>query len=120
VTGGAAVTVFVVSLLAAIMLHELGHFATARRFGMRADRFFLGFGPTLWSIRRGETEYGVKAIPAGGFVSIRGMTPLDERRPPLADALLDPDALAADRRGQAQRDSVDVLVVPAIPETTWQ
>lgn len=119
-TGGAAVTVFVVSLLAAIMLHELGHFATARRFGMRADRFFLGFGPTLWSIRRGETEYGVKAIPAGGFVSIRGMTPLDERRPPLAEALLASDALAADRRGQAQRDAVDVLMVPAIPDTTWQ
>ena len=119
-SGGIAITIFAVSLLAAIMLHELGHFLTARRFGMRADRYFLGFGPTLWSMRRGETEYGVKAIPAGGFVSIRGMTPLDERRQPLGDALLDPDALAADRRGQAARDGVQVLEVPAIPDTTWR
>ena len=119
-SGGVAITIFAVSLLAAIMLHELGHFLTARRFGMRADRYFLGFGPTLWSTRRGETEYGVKAIPAGGFVSIRGMTPADERRPPLADALLDPDAVAADRRGQAQREDGDVLTVAAVPDTTWQ
>lgn len=119
-SGGVAITIFAVSLLAAIMLHELGHFATARRFGMRADRYFLGFGPTLWSMRHGETEYGVKAIPAGGFVSIRGMTPLDERRPPLSEALFDRDALAADRRGQASRDGVDVLEVPAVPDTTWQ
>ena len=127
-SGGVAITVFAVSLLVAIMLHELGHFATARRFGMRADRYFLGFGPTLWSMRRGETEYGVKAIPAGGFVSIRGMTPLDERRRPLDEALLDPEAVAADRRGQAARDGVargserpiDVLEVAAVPDTTWQ
>ena len=119
-SGGVAITIFAVSLLAAIMLHELGHFVTARRFGMRADRYFLGFGPTLWSTRRGETEYGVKALPAGGFVSIRGMTPLDERRQPIGDALLDPDALAADRRGQASREGGDVLTVAAIPETTWQ
>src|SRR5690606_36530790 len=66
-SGATAITIFVVSLIAAIMLHELGHFLTARCFGMRADRYFLGFGPTLWSMRRGETEYGVKAIPAGGF-----------------------------------------------------
>lgn len=119
-SGGVAITIFVVSLLAAIMLHELGHFLTARRFGMRADRYFLGFGPTLWSTRRGETEYGVKAIPAGGFVSIRGMTPLDERRPPLHEALLDREALASDRRGQADRDGVDVLEVAAVPDTTWR
>ncbi len=119
-SGGVAITIFAVSLLAAIMLHELGHFVTARRFGMRADRYFLGFGPTLWSMRRGETEYGVKAIPAGGFVSIRGMTPLDERRPPLQEALLDREALAADRRGQAARDGVDVLEVAAVPDTTWR
>ena len=119
-TGGVAITIFAVSLLAAIMLHELGHFLTARGFGMRADRYFLGFGPTLWSMRRGETEYGVKAIPAGGFVSIRGMTPLDERRRPLEDTLFDAEALAADRRGQAQRDGVDVLAVAAVPDTTWR
>ena len=57
----------VVVLVASIMLHEAGHFLTAKHYGMKATRFFLGFGPTLWSFRRGETEYGVKAIPAGGF-----------------------------------------------------
>ena len=75
------VIVFVVALLVSIMLHEFGHFATAKRFGMKATRFFVGFGPTLWSTRRGETEYGVKAIPAGGFVKIVGMTPLEELEP---------------------------------------
>ena len=50
-----------------VMLHEAGHFIAARRSGMKASEFFLGFGPRLWSFRRGETEYGVKAIPAGGF-----------------------------------------------------
>jgi membrane-associated protease RseP (regulator of RpoE activity) len=75
------VLVFVFALLASIMLHEFGHFATAKRFGMKATRFFVGFGPTLWSTRRGETEYGVKAIPAGGFVKIVGMTPLEDLDP---------------------------------------
>jgi membrane-associated protease RseP (regulator of RpoE activity) len=72
---------FIVALLVSVTLHEAGHFVTARHFGMKASRFFVGFGPTLWSFRRGETEYGVKAIPAGGFVKIEGMTPLDEVAP---------------------------------------
>jgi membrane-associated protease RseP (regulator of RpoE activity) len=72
---------FVVALLTSVMLHEAGHFAMAKRFGMKATRFFVGFGPTLWSFRRGETEYGVKAIPAGGFVKIIGMTTLEEIEP---------------------------------------
>lgn len=75
------VIAFVVALLASVMLHEFGHFATAKKFGMKATRFFIGFGPTLWSTHRGETEYGVKAIPAGGFVKIVGMTPLEELEP---------------------------------------
>ncbi len=75
------VLVFIVALLASVMLHEAGHFVTARRYGMKATQFFLGFGPTLFSRRRGETEYGVKAIPAGGFVKIVGMTPLEEVDP---------------------------------------
>ena len=53
------VAIFVVSIVAIIMFHEFGHFATAKLFGMKCERFFLGFGPTLWSVRRGETEYGV-------------------------------------------------------------
>jgi len=72
------VTAFVVALLTSVMIHEAGHFVTARRYGMKATQFFVGFGPTLWSTRRGETEYGVKAIPAGGFVKIIGMTPIEE------------------------------------------
>jgi membrane-associated protease RseP (regulator of RpoE activity) len=71
----------IVVLLLSIMLHEAGHFLTAKHYGMKATRFFLGFGPTLWSTHRGETEYGVKAIPAGGFVKIVGMTPLEEIEP---------------------------------------
>ena len=71
----------IVVLLLSIMLHEAGHFLTAKHYGMKATRFFLGFGPTIWSTRRGETEYGVKAVPAGGFVKIIGMTPLEEVEP---------------------------------------
>src|SRR5687768_9718888 len=63
------------------MLHEAGHFLTARRFGMKATQFFVGFGPTLFSRHKGETEYGVKAIPAGGFVKIVGMTPAEDVEP---------------------------------------
>ena len=72
---------FVVALLLSVTLHEAGHFLTARHYGMKATQFFVGFGPTLWSRRTGETEWGVKAIPAGGFVKIVGMTPLEEVAP---------------------------------------
>jgi membrane-associated protease RseP (regulator of RpoE activity) len=73
--------IFIVALSVSVMLHEFGHFATAKKFGMKATQFFLGFGPTLWSRTKGETEYGVKAIPAGGFVKIVGMTSLEEVDP---------------------------------------
>lgn len=86
-TGQLAAVAFVVGLVASIMVHEWGHYATARRFGMRVDRFFLGFGPTLWSTRRGETEYGVKLLPLGGFVRIQGMTDADERLASVPQAL---------------------------------
>ncbi|MGI5322351.1 M50 family metallopeptidase [Actinomadura nitritigenes] len=69
---------FVIALLVSVMLHEGGHLLTAKRFGMKATQYFVGFGPTLWSRTRGETEYGVKAIPLGGFVKIIGYTPLEE------------------------------------------
>ncbi|GAA4613516.1 zinc metalloprotease Rip [Actinoallomurus liliacearum] len=72
---------FVLALLLSVVLHEAGHFLTAKRFGMKATQFFVGFGSTLWSRRRGETEYGVKAIPLGGFVKIVGYTPLEEIDP---------------------------------------
>ena len=69
---------FVLALLTSVMLHELGHFLTARKFGMRVSEFFIGFGRRIWSMTRGETEYGIKAIPAGGYCRIEGMTPTDE------------------------------------------
>jgi membrane-associated protease RseP (regulator of RpoE activity) len=70
--------IFLVALLFSVMLHETGHFVMAKKFGMKATRYFVGFGPTLWSIRRGETEYGIKALPVGGFVKIIGMHSLDD------------------------------------------
>ena len=75
------VAIFVVALLASIMLHEAGHFLTAKKFHMKVTQFFVGFGQTIWSRVRGETEYGIKALPLGGFVKITGMTALDEVDP---------------------------------------
>jgi membrane-associated protease RseP (regulator of RpoE activity) len=74
--------IFLVALLVSVMLHETGHFVLAKRFGMKVTRYFVGFGPTLWSTRRGETEYGIKALPLGGFVKIVGMHSLDDPEDP--------------------------------------
>jgi membrane-associated protease RseP (regulator of RpoE activity) len=76
------ILLFALGILISITLHEAGHLGTAKAFGMKATRFFVGFGPTLWSFRRGETEYGVKAVPVGGFVKIVGMTPQDHDTTP--------------------------------------
>lgn len=72
---------FIFFVLVAIAFHEFGHFATAKAFGIRVDKFFIGFGPKLWSVRKGETEYGVSAFPIGGYVKIAGMNPLEEVPP---------------------------------------
>ncbi len=72
------VLVVVLALVAMIMLHELGHFTAAKASGMKVTEYFLGFGPRLWSVRKGETEYGVKLLPAGGYVKIVGMTMLED------------------------------------------
>lgn len=69
------VVLFVIGILASVALHELGHMLPAKAFGMKVTQFFVGFGRTVWSTKRGETEYGIKAIPAGGFVRIIGMMP---------------------------------------------
>jgi membrane-associated protease RseP (regulator of RpoE activity) len=78
---GLGVFLFVIGVFVMILAHEAGHFVTARAFGIKVEEFFLGFGPRLWSTRRGETEYGVKAIPAGGYVRIAGMNPFQEPAP---------------------------------------
>jgi regulator of sigma E protease len=119
-SGPVAITVFVVSLVLAILVHELGHMLTAKRFGMRVDKYFVGFGPTLWSTRRGETEYGVKAFPLGGFVRIVGMSPVDERRRPVLDEVFDHERLAGDRRVAAEAAGEEVLAQPNLPEPTWR
>ncbi len=75
------VLIFVVAILIVIMVHETGHFLVAKLFGFKATKFFLGFGPTLWSRQKGETEYGIKALPLGGFVKIIGMSPYEEIPP---------------------------------------
>ncbi len=69
------VLIFIVAILASIGLHELGHMIPAKRFGGKVTQYFIGFGPTVWSKQVGETEYGVKAIPLGGYVKIVGMLP---------------------------------------------
>jgi membrane-associated protease RseP (regulator of RpoE activity) len=95
--GLVGILAFVVLMLFAIFFHELGHFATARWAGIKVSKFFIGFGPTLWSTRRGrpetvagpdgalnmqpETEYGIKALPLGGFVKIVGMSPYEDIAP---------------------------------------
>jgi membrane-associated protease RseP (regulator of RpoE activity) len=72
------VLAFVFALLFSIMVHEFGHYITAKRYGMRVTEFFLGFGKRIWSTQRGETEFGIKAIPAGGYCKISGMSVRDE------------------------------------------
>src|SRR2546426_4995759 len=75
------VIVFIVAILVVVLVHESGHFFTAKWFGIKVQEFFVGFGPRLWSTRRGETEYGVKALPLGGYVRIAGMNPYEEVSP---------------------------------------
>ena len=73
--------VFVLGLIISIFLHEFGHYWTARKTGMKVTQFYMGFGPRLWSRKRGELEYGVRAIPLGAFVRIIGMSNLDDCDP---------------------------------------
>lgn len=75
------VIIFVVALLVSVGLHELGHLVPAKKFGMKTTRYFIGMGPTLWSTTKGETEYGIKALPIGGFCKIIGMTSIEDVEP---------------------------------------
>ncbi|HLS79092.1 MAG TPA: M50 family metallopeptidase [Nocardia sp.] len=76
---------FALGILISVALHECGHMWAAQATGMKVRRYFIGFGPTLWSFQRGETEYGIKAVPLGGFCDIVGMTALDDVRPEDVD-----------------------------------
>ena len=75
------ILLFVLGIFVMILAHEAGHFFAARAFGIKVEEFFVGFGPRIWSFRRHETEYGLKAIPAGGYVRIAGMNPFQEPAP---------------------------------------
>jgi membrane-associated protease RseP (regulator of RpoE activity) len=72
------IVLFVLAILTVVLVHEAGHFFSAKLFKIKVEEFFVGFGPRLWSFRRGETEYGVKALPLGGSVRIAGMNPFQE------------------------------------------
>ena len=80
-TGHLDLLLVIVCIIAIVMIHELGHFLAAKHGGMKVTEYFVGFGPRLWSFRRGETEYGIKALPLGGYVKIPGMTNLEEVDP---------------------------------------
>ncbi len=74
------VLIFAVGLLLSIALHEVGHLLPAKKFGVKVTQYMVGFGPTVWSRKRGDTEYGIKSIPLGGYIRMIGMVP-----PPRAD-----------------------------------
>lgn len=81
ISGGISLVIVILSLVVMIFMHELGHYLAARRGGMKATEFFIGFGPKLWSFKRGETEFGFKGIPLGAYVRIIGMSNLEEVDP---------------------------------------
>ena len=102
------VILFIAALLFVIMVHEAGHFIAAKLLGFKATKFFIGFGPTLWSFRRGETEYGIKLIPAGGFVKIVGMNPYEDVAP-------EDESRSYPNRPKWQR----AIMIAAGPATHW-
>ncbi len=96
------IVAFAIGLLFSIAFHEAGHFYWARKFGMRVPQFMVGFGPTLWSRTRGETEYGLKAVPLGGYIRIVGMIPpAEEGESKRATRMR---SFIAEVRGQALND----------------
>src|SRR5205807_10055043 len=78
VSSSLGIVLFVVAILVTILIHESAHFGFAKLFKIKVEEFFVGFGPRLWSFRRGETEYGVKALPLGGYVRSAGMNPFQD------------------------------------------
>jgi membrane-associated protease RseP (regulator of RpoE activity) len=86
ITGTFAVVAFCMAMALVVMLHEAAHFAAAKASNMKCTEFFFGFGPRLWSVRKGETEYGIKAIPFGGYVKIIGMSNIERDIDPEDEA----------------------------------
>src|SRR4051794_26505131 len=106
------VLVIVLGVVVSIALHEVGHLVPAKIFGVKCTQYMIGFGPTMWSKRVGETEYGVKATPRGGYVRMIGMFP------PKADGSRRPDRLGrwATLAEQARQDAArEVRPVAAGP-----
>lgn len=110
------IVVFLLLILFSIWLHEYGHYSTAKRFGAKITEFMIGFGPRVWSRRKGETEYGLKALPMGGYVRILGMFPPGETA--SADTAEEASDSAAPRKSRnpfakliatARRDAMEGL-----------
>lgn len=85
--GFIGILVFAIALLASIALHELGHLLPAKKFGVKVPQYMVGFGPTLWSKKKGETEYGLKAVPMGGYIRMIGMFPPNPKGEVRSDEL---------------------------------
>ena len=98
------VLVIAFGVAASIALHEIGHLVPAKRFGVKCTQYMVGFGPTIWSRRRGETEYGLKAIPLGGYVRMVGMFPPAPGRPARADTTGRWSLMIEQARTEAQRE----------------
>ncbi|HST83354.1 MAG TPA: site-2 protease family protein [Kineosporiaceae bacterium] len=104
----AGVLVIVVGVGLSIALHEIGHLVPAKRFGVKTTQYMVGFGPTVWSTKRGETEYGLKWIPLGGYIRMVGMFPPVPGRPVRADSTGRWSLMAEQARSESQREIGDV------------
>jgi membrane-associated protease RseP (regulator of RpoE activity) len=102
------ILIFAIGLLASIALHELGHMAPAKKFGVKVPQYMVGFGPTLWSRVKGETEYGIKGIPLGGYIRMIGMFP------PNPKGVQDPEKLG--RMGQMIESAREEVLAEIAPE----
>jgi membrane-associated protease RseP (regulator of RpoE activity) len=104
----AGVLVIIVGVGLSIALHEIGHLVPAKRFGVKTTQYMVGFGPTVWSTKRGETEYGLKWIPLGGYIRMVGMFPPVPGRPVRADSTGRWSLMAEQARTESQREIGDV------------
>ena len=122
--GGFSAVVVVLSIVLIFFFHELGHYLVARMSGMQVTEFFIGFGPRIFSFQRGETEYGVKAIPAGAYVRVTGMNNLEEVDPAIENrtyrAQTYPKRLALTLAGSATHFLLALLLLIVIFMTIGQ